>query len=115
MSDGFQQVLDHIRSIADSEFEKGRLFERLMKTYFTQDPLYRDRFSEVWLWSEWAEHQPDFDGKDTGIDLIAKRERGRLLRHPVQVLCAWHADIEVASGLVYIRLGARAIYGTHRR
>ena len=44
MSNGFQQVLDHIRSIAGSEFEKGYLFERLMKTYFTQDPLYRDRF-----------------------------------------------------------------------
>ncbi|MCY3682860.1 MAG: DEAD/DEAH box helicase family protein [Gemmatimonadetes bacterium] len=76
MSDGFQQVLDHIRSIADSEFEKGRLFERLMKTYFTQDPLYRDRFSEVWLWSEWAEERPDFDGKDTGIDLVAKESEG---------------------------------------
>ena len=76
MSNGFQQVLDHIRSIADSEFEKGRLFERLMKTYFTQDPLYRDRFSEVWLWSEWAEHRPDFDGKDTGIDLVAKENAG---------------------------------------
>ena len=76
MSDGFQQVLDHIRSIADSEFEKGYLFERLMKTYFTQDPLYRDRFSEVWLWSEWAEQRPDFDGKDTGIDLVAEESEG---------------------------------------
>ena len=35
MSNGFQRVLDHIRSIAGSEAEKGRLFERLMKTYFT--------------------------------------------------------------------------------
>lgn len=75
MSNGFQQVLDHIRSIADSEFEKGRLFERLMKTYFTQDPVYRDRFSKVWLWSEWADLRPDFDGNDTGIDLVAE-ERG---------------------------------------
>ena len=76
MSNGFQQVLDHIRSIADSEFDKGRLFERLMKTYFTQDPLYRDRFSEVWLWSEWAALRADFDGKDTGIDLVAEESTG---------------------------------------
>ncbi len=76
MSDGFQQVLDHIRSIANSEFEKGQLFERLMKTYFTQDPLYRDRFSEVWLWSEWAALRPDFDGKDTGVDLVAEESTG---------------------------------------
>ena len=66
MSNGFQRVLDHIRSIADSEFDKGQLFERLMKTYFTQDPLYRDRFSEVWLWSEWAALRADFDGKRYG-------------------------------------------------
>ena len=76
MSNGFQQVLDHIRSIADSEFDKGQLFERLMKTYFTQDPLYRDRFSEVWMWSEWAALRPDFDGKDTGIDLVAEESTG---------------------------------------
>ncbi len=34
MSDGFQQVLHHIRSIAGTEAEKGRLFERLIKAYF---------------------------------------------------------------------------------
>ena len=50
MSNGFQRVLNHIRSIAGTEAEKGRLFERLMKAYFRQDPLYGDRFSDVWLW-----------------------------------------------------------------
>ena len=50
LSYGFQRTLDHIRSIADSEAQKGRLFERLMKTYFTQDPHYKGRFSQVWLW-----------------------------------------------------------------
>ena len=33
MNNGFQTVLDHIRSIADSEAHKGRLFERLRKHY----------------------------------------------------------------------------------
>ena len=76
MTDGFQRVLDHIRSIADSESEKGRLFERLMKTYFQQDPLYRDRFSGIWLWPEWAQIRPDFGGSDTGIDLVAEEREG---------------------------------------
>ena len=76
MSDGFQQALDHIRSIAGSESEKGRLFERLMKTCFQQDPIYRDRFSEVWLWLEWTQTRADFDGRDTGIDLVAKEREG---------------------------------------
>ena len=76
MTDGFQRVLNHIRSIAGTEAEKGRLFERLMKTYFTQDPLYRERFSEVRLWSEWASIRPDFDGTDTGVDLVAEEREG---------------------------------------
>ena len=75
MSDGFQRVLDHIRSIAGTEAEKGRLFERLMKAYFRQDPLYGDRFSDVWLWSEWRQRRPEF-GPDIGIDLVAEERDG---------------------------------------
>ena len=76
MSNGFQRTLDHIRSIAGSESEKGRLFERLMKTYFIKDPLYKERFSHVWVWSEWAAQRPEFDGTDTGIDLVAEEREG---------------------------------------
>ena len=76
MSNGFQRTLDHIRSIADSEAHKGRLFERLMKTYFGEDPVCKGRFSQVWLWSEWASIQPGFDGTDTGIDLVAEEREG---------------------------------------
>ena len=76
MTNGFQQVLNHIRSIADSESKKGRLFERLIKTYFQQDPLYKERFRGVWLWSEWAKMRPDFEGGDTGIDIVAEERKG---------------------------------------
>ena len=76
MIDGFQRTLDHIRSVAGTESEKGRLFERLMKKYFTIDPVYRDRFSNVWLWSEWAAVRHDFDGADTGVDLVAEELGG---------------------------------------
>ena len=76
MNNGFQSVLDHIRSIASTEAEKGRLFERLMKAYFQKDPVYRDRFRDVWLWPEWASRQPGFDGTDTGVDLVAEEHDG---------------------------------------
>ena len=76
MSNGFQRALNHIRSNAGSEFEKGRLFERLMKAYLRQDPLYRERFSTVWLWSEWAEVRSDFTANDTGVDLVAQERDG---------------------------------------
>ena len=84
---GFQQVLDQIRSISDTEAGKGRLFERLMKTYFEQDPLYRDRFAEVTLWTEWASARPGFDGTDIGVDLVAEERDGGFCA----VQCKCHA------------------------
>ena len=74
----FQQVLEQIRDVSESEFHKGRLFERLMKTYFQQDPIYQERFSTVWLWAEWAATQVDFDGSELGIDLVAQERIGGL-------------------------------------
>ena len=76
MISDFQSTLDHIRSIAESEAHKGRLFERLMKAYFLQDPLYQERFSNIWLWSEWAGLRSGFSGTDTGIDLVAEEREG---------------------------------------
>ena len=74
-NNGFQNVMDYIRSTAGTEAAKGRKFERLMKKYLTEDPVYKERFSQVRLYSEWAEHQTEFDSKDMGIDLVAE-ERG---------------------------------------
>ena len=77
MTSSFEGVLDHLRSIAGTEAEKGRLFERLMKTYLGADLLYRDRFSNVWLWSEWASEHPGLSGSDTGVDLVAEERSGQ--------------------------------------
>ena len=76
LSNGLQRTLDHIRSVNYSEAYKCSLFERLMKMYFINDPLYRERFSNVRLWAEWAGHEPDFDGADTDIDLVAEKRQG---------------------------------------
>ena len=73
---GFQSVLNHIRARARSEYRKGELFEQLMQKYFTEDPDYKDQFSEVYLWKEWAELQTVFDGRDIGVDLVAKKHDG---------------------------------------
>ena len=83
----FQRVLDQIRSISDTEAGKGRLFERLMRTYFEQDPLYRDRFAQVTLWAEWASARPGFDGTDIGVDLVAEERSGGFCA----VQCKCHA------------------------
>ena len=52
---GFQSVLNYIRERATSEYRKGELFERLMLTYFSEDPDYKYQFSEVYLYKQWAD------------------------------------------------------------
>ena len=73
---GFYDALNFIRQNANTQFGKGRLFERLIRAYLLEDPFYKKRFSEVYLWSEWAELRPEFDGVDLGIDLVAKESDG---------------------------------------
>ena len=73
---GFQSVLNYIRERATSEYRKGELFERLMLTYFSEDPDYKDQFSEVYLYKQWAAQRTDFDANDIGIDLVAKERDG---------------------------------------
>ena len=63
-----EEILDRLYFSATDEHDKGDRFERLMLQFFRTDLQWSDRFSEVWLWSEW----PDRHGKpDTGIDLVA--------------------------------------------
>ena len=59
---GFQGALNYIRRIAPTESHTGRLFERLMQRYLRVDPIYKDLFTEVWLWKEWTALRTDFDG-----------------------------------------------------
>ena len=73
---GFQSTLDYIREAAQSERQKGDLFERLMLTYFSQDPDYKQQFSEVYLYKDWAALQTGYDANDIGIDLVAKERAG---------------------------------------
>jgi len=73
---GFYSTLDYIRENANTQYGKGRLFKRLIRTYLLEDPFYQKRFSEIYLWTEWAELRPEFDGVDIGIDLVAEERNG---------------------------------------
>ena len=62
-------VLAEFREGATSNRDLGDKFERLIASYLAIDPLYSDKFSDVWLWNEW----PDRGNRpDVGIDLVAK-------------------------------------------
>jgi predicted helicase len=67
-------ILGELQQTAISQRDKGDMFERLMQAFFKEDPLYAERFSNVWMWTEWP-----LRGKapDRGIDLVAQeRESG---------------------------------------
>lgn len=66
-------ILAEFRDAAASNRDMGDKFERLFANYLVTEPYYRDRFSDVWMWSEW----PGRGNKpDTGIDLVAQERDG---------------------------------------
>ncbi len=64
-------LLTHYRQSSQSEREKGTYFEELMLCYLRNEASYRDLYSDVWTYGEWAESQ-GLDKRDAGIDLVAK-------------------------------------------
>ena len=69
MTTTVHDIIEDFRTLPVSARERGERFERLMIQYLRVDPIYTERFSGVWMWSDW----PGRDGKgDTGIDLVAQ-------------------------------------------
>ena len=67
------RLLDTYRLAATSEREKGGYFEELILAYLRNEPSYRDLYCDVWSYADWAKTQ-GLDGRDTGIDLVAKTQ-----------------------------------------
>lgn len=66
-----QELLQTYRNAAVSEREKGTYFEELILAYLRNEATYRDLYSRVYTWAEWAP-QHGFNAKDDGIDLVAE-------------------------------------------
>lgn len=73
MPEALDKLLDEIRENAESRRAEGDGFERLILTYLRHDPLYKDRFSDVWLWNDWPDRRKV---QDTGIDIVARERDG---------------------------------------
>lgn len=61
-------ILNEFRENSDSPRELGDKFERLMLNYLQTDPIYKEYFSQVWLWMDFPKRG---NMPDTGIDLVA--------------------------------------------
>lgn len=62
-------ILAQFRDDARNNRDLGDRFERMIQQYLRIDPLYADKFSEVWLWNEWPKKG---QVGDVGIDLVAE-------------------------------------------
>ena len=67
----FHSILNTYRQAAQTEREKGTYFEELFCTYLRNEATYKDLYSDVWTYAQWAKLQGK-DAKDAGIDLVAK-------------------------------------------
>ena len=70
------EVLDRIRRESRDESEKGRWFEQLFMRLALQEPEFE--IYAVWRWPDWPEREEltGRDGRDIGIDLVARRTSG---------------------------------------
>ena len=83
-----RNLLNNFRDAAVTEREKGTYFEELICTYLRNEAIYRDLYSDVWMYADWA-HLQGLDKRDTGIDLVAKT-RGTSEYHAIQ--CKFYAE-----------------------
>lgn len=81
-------LLNTYRAASASEREKGTYFEELICAYLRNEATYRDLYDKVWMYGDWAKEQ-GLDGRDTGIDLVA-RTQGTGEYHAIQ--CKLYAE-----------------------
>ena len=69
-------TLDRIRAESRDESEKGRWFEQLFMRVALQQPEFE--IDGIWRWGDWPEREAltHLDGRDIGIDLVARRTTG---------------------------------------
>lgn len=94
-----QALLESFRTTAKTEREKGTYFENLIVQFLKAEPYYRDQYTNVWPYGDWAKGEgKDYalDATDDGIDLVAKT-RGTNEYHAIQ--CKFYdADHTIAKG-----------------
>ena len=80
-----RDVLYRIRAESRDESEKGRWFEQLFMRVARQEPEFE--IGEIWCWRDWParEELTGLDGRDIGVDLVARLTSGRYVA--VQCKC----------------------------
>lgn len=78
-SHNFDELIAHIDASADGvQRDRGTMFEKVVKSYLLNEPVYKNLYDKVWMLNEVPEeyHIPK---TDLGVDLVArKRDSGKL-------------------------------------
>lgn len=108
----FEALLESIKQASNNiKRDAGTRFETLIKDWLTQDQPYRDLFSKVETFEEWASSHPDLkqSGKDIGIDLVATLEDDP---KAFAVLRQGSSDSKVWRGFVHCCFEPRLLQAT---
>ena len=62
----FTTLLNTFRNASATEREKGTYFEELILTYLRNEATYKDLYSDVWSYADWAKLQ-GLDTRDTKL------------------------------------------------
>ena len=87
MNTPLENILKHYTDASQSMREKGTYFEYLIQDYLRNEPQYRNLYSDVWTWREYALKFGQ-DARDTGIDLVARTRDNQF--HAIQ--CKFYAS-----------------------
>ncbi|WP_406547672.1 type ISP restriction/modification enzyme [Succinimonas sp.] len=68
----FNHLLKKIRESVITKRDYGTKFETLIRSWLTRDEAYRDLFSKVMTYADWAREHPELtvNARDIGIDLV---------------------------------------------
>ncbi|MFW3654449.1 DEAD/DEAH box helicase [Vagococcus fluvialis] len=74
----FQNLINQINEISDTQRDRGTYFEYLVQAYLKNEPMYKNEFSDVWMLSEVPEEY-EIPKVDLGVDLVAKKHTGEFV------------------------------------
>ena len=83
-----RETLELIRDRSQTNSERGKNFEKLVRAILLTDPIYADTYDGVWLWDQ--SPQASRHGPDYGADLILRERKGQKLFAAVQ--CKFHKE-----------------------
>lgn len=72
-ADAFDLLIRKIRDSSNTARDYGTKFETLTKSWLSRDEAYKDLFTKIQTYKEWATEHSDLvqNAKDSGIDLVA--------------------------------------------